>query len=299
MSYFVYKCNATGSGLGQESGDWSWVFDDPWETVRWGTVAKLKGLGDIRKGDVLLCSQSKPQPVLVGVARAMGIEEAQLLVRPVERIGARIRPLKDADPRIAAIPALQGGPVRSAYPISESDAGRLLRAARAKPAPARWRGSDDRIVKTTRARLRELPLVERQIALREIRLVVRNALLRRAVLGHWPAECAACGSSIREGERAECEVAHIRDVHQRGADQVRNALPLCRTHHWAFDALLWAIRPTDRRIVVRKSQRRNASLKPIHGRTIKVPRSPTMPLLDQDALAWRWKRFVAAASSDL
>jgi len=299
VGYFVYKCNPSGLGLGQESGDWRWVFEDPWETVRWGTVAKLKGLDEIRRGDILLCSQSKPQPALIGVARAMGVVRGQLLVRPMERIGARIRPLKEADPFIAAIPALKPGDVRSAYPISKSDAERLLQAARANPRPARWRGSDDRVVKATRACLRELPLVERQIALRQIRLAVRNALLRRTVLAHWPAECAACGCSIREGDRTECEIAHIRDVHQRGADQVRNALPLCRTHHWAFDVLLWAIRPTDRRIVVRKSQRRNASLKLIHGRTIRVPRTSTTPLLGEDALAWRWKRFVAAAKSDL
>ncbi len=299
MSYFVYKCNATGAGLGQESGDWAWVFDDPWETVSWGTVGKLKGLEEIGKGDLLLCSQSKPQPVLVGLARAMGVDGDQLRVRPLERIGAPIRPLKKADPKIAAIPALQGGDVRSAYRISNRDAERLLRAARGKPPAARWNRSDDAVVSSTRARLRELPLVERKVALREIKLAIRNALLRRAVLAHWPRACAACGCSIQHGDRAECEVAHVRAVHQKGADQIRNALPLCRTHHWAFDALLWAIRPADLRIYVRKSLRKNPSLKPIHGRIVRRPPSAQVPLLASDAVVWRWKRFLAAAGSDV
>jgi hypothetical protein len=54
----------------------------------------------------------------------------RLLLRPLERIGAKISPLKARDPRIAAIPALQGGNIATLYDIDDEDARLLLAAAR-------------------------------------------------------------------------------------------------------------------------------------------------------------------------
>lgn len=70
---------------------------------------------------------------------------------------------------------------------------------------------------------------------------------------------------------AECEVAHVVPVTGKGLDQVGNAIPLCRTHHWAFDRHLWAIDPTTRRIVVVLKWRKHPALRkilaPPHGGT--------------------------------
>ena len=46
-----------------------------------------------------------------------------------------MRPLKHKDPRIARIPALKSGPIRTIYAVSDDDAKRLLRAARKELQP--------------------------------------------------------------------------------------------------------------------------------------------------------------------
>src|SRR5205823_1679615 len=48
---------------------------------------------------------------------------------PIRKIGVKVRPLKTHEPKIAAIPALQPGPIRTLYSIQGSDAKRLPRAA--------------------------------------------------------------------------------------------------------------------------------------------------------------------------
>ncbi len=142
------------------------------------------------------------------------------------------------------------------------------------------------------ARLRELPKKERQLVQRTITQVVRSALLRKRVLAVWEPKCAACGRGIHVGDTHECEVAHIRDVWAKGADQISNGIPLCRTHHWAFDQHLWGIRPTDLAIVVRPEFQQNPLFKGLHGRKIKRPKTSgkAQPLAEA-YLKWRWKEF--------
>ena len=73
---------------------------------------------------------------LVGTARVLGFKASEgsrhLVVRPLEKIGNKVRPLKKADSRIDRIPALQGGEIKTLYEIAQSDALYFLRAA--KPA---------------------------------------------------------------------------------------------------------------------------------------------------------------------
>jgi hypothetical protein len=309
MAYWVYKCNRRKTSYSTDSGDWErWVFGPPWLTTPWGSIRKHPDLAAVAKGDLLLCQQSDvPKKLLVGVARVLGNSDGRLLVEPIERIGALIRPLKELDARIAAIPALQGGEIKTVYPIRPVDAQRLLSAGRAqvrargisKAAPAKWMSTDEANLERTRRGLKELPAKDRAIAIREIGRIVRDARLRPAVLAHWPPECAACGCRIELDGLNECEVAHIRDVHKLGGDQIRNAVPLCRTHHWAFDRLVWAIRPTDHRVVVRKSLRKNSALRGIHGRKIGTPTSQEIDFLASDVVKWRWQRFARAARKDL
>jgi hypothetical protein len=307
MAYWIYKCNKKKTSYTKDTGDWEWVFKEPWEAVEWGSIEMHPDLADIAKNDLLLCQQSNvPKKSLIGVARVLGVRNGCLLIEPIEEIRALIRPLKDSDARIATISALQGGEIKTVYPIRPADAQRLLHAARAqvqsgnatKLVPAKWKRSDEKNFERTRDALKELAGKDRVIAIAEMRRVIRNTLLRRAVLTHWPSRCAACGCQIELDGFNECEVAHIRDVHKLGGDQIRNTIPLCRTHHWAFDRLIWAIRPMDHRIVVRQSLRRNASLRLIHGQKITAPASRKIVFLASDVVTWRWQRFVRAAHQD-
>jgi hypothetical protein len=52
-----------------------------------------------------------------------------LVVKPTARLGVKVRPLKEENPAIARIPALQPGPIKTLYAISDRDARALLRIA--------------------------------------------------------------------------------------------------------------------------------------------------------------------------
>lgn len=117
------------------------------------------------------------------------------------------------------------------------------------PAPTKPMSKGERDAVLTA--LAELPAAERKTYERLLRVVARTAGLRAKVLQVWPARCAACGMELRDhDDAAECEIAHVRDVHAKGLDLIANCIPLCRSHHWAFDRHLWAIDPTTLTIAV-------------------------------------------------
>lgn len=72
---------------------------------------------------------------------------------------------------------------------------------------------------------------------------IRAANLRWAVLEHYGSACAICGSHFADVERGlyEVEVCHLRGVRFGGPDEISNAMPMCRTHHWAYDCGLFTL----------------------------------------------------------
>lgn len=130
MAYWMYKCDSRGR-TGRDSGDWSFVFSGKSKT--WGRLKTLPELGGLHRNDILLAYQSDRNE-LVGVVGVTGFVRKRgglhLAVQPKEVIGAKVRPLKKRDHRIASIPALQQGPVRTLYQMKASDAEYLLRKAR-------------------------------------------------------------------------------------------------------------------------------------------------------------------------
>ena len=129
MRTWGYKCNATNSA-GPARGDWRALFDGGDRT--WGADT-LKGMTKIRRGDRVLAVQSDRHE-LVGVAQVVGFVSLQgarhVRLRALERLNVKLPPLKKRNPRIGAIPALQGGPIATIYDISCGDAENLLTAAR-------------------------------------------------------------------------------------------------------------------------------------------------------------------------
>lgn len=130
MTYWMYKCDSRGR-TGRDSGDWRFVFYG--ESKTWGRIDTLPELAELRRNDTILAYQSDRNE-LVGVARVTGLVRKRgalhLGVQPREVIGAKVRPLKKKDRRIASIPALQQGPVKTLYKMKASDAKYLLRRAR-------------------------------------------------------------------------------------------------------------------------------------------------------------------------
>jgi len=131
---------------------------------------------------------------------------------------------------------------------------------------------------------------EQQRLLQQIYRAVRNQQLRPAVLELWGKACAACGMRLEaQSGLFECEIAHIHQVRDQGTDSPDNALPLCRTHHWAFDQHLWGIEPETKKIFVRSGYRKNPALLGLHQSSLKPERRGAESNLDVTALRTRWK----------
>ena len=131
---WVYKCNSKKRSYQVSYGDWQKFFEAG-RIDEWGSTEWIPALADAKEGDTIIAYQTDRNE-LVGVARVVEQKPRgryqDLMLKPVETIGVKVRPLKNNDPKVAVIPALQPGPIRTPYEISEDDARRLLKKAGAK-----------------------------------------------------------------------------------------------------------------------------------------------------------------------
>lgn len=133
------------------------------------------------------------------------------------------------------------------------------------------------------------------------RRLLRDAAFSRLVKRAYDHKCAACGIGYLvpvgvpgPDPISEPEAAHIVPVSLLGADDLRNAMCLCRAHHWAFDRkvifldenFVWQA-TTDS-----KKENRNASLNDIEGTPFIPPRAGYAPPA-QEAVAWHRERVLA------
>jgi len=76
--------------------------------------------------------------------------------------------------------------------------------------------------------------VEREYT--EVRRKKRDQKFRKRVKKVYDDTCAVCGSQRRTPDgRPEVEAAHIKRAGDHGPDKIKNAIALCKLHHWAFD----------------------------------------------------------------
>lgn len=120
--------------------------------------------------------------------------------------------------------------------------------------------------------------------------IARARAFRNRVTEAYGRTCAVCGASfVAVSGASETEAAHIVPRGLKGADDVRNGLALCRSHHWAFDRGLWAI--TDTRTVVLNPAAAaisaNKALLTFAGSVIRLPATKSFY---PDANALRWHR---------
>ncbi len=135
----------------------------------------------------------------------------------------------------------------------------------------------------------------------EHRRVLREAAFSRLVKRAYAHSCAACGSGwlVPVGEPgldpvSEPEAAHIIPVAMQGRDDLRNALCLCRSHHWAFDRHLLFVDENSRWRVIEASRRenRNDGLNDLDGSPLRDPlEGYPQPALQ--ALAWHRERVLS------
>jgi hypothetical protein len=129
--FWVYKCNSKGWDYQRTDGDWADVFATR-NAKRWGSTEWVPKLDQARGGDTVIAYQTDRNE-LVGVARVVKWQRRgrfkDLILKPGQTIGVRVRPLKAANPKVARIPALQPGPIQTLYRIAKGDALTLLKAA--------------------------------------------------------------------------------------------------------------------------------------------------------------------------
>ena len=110
----------------------------------------------------------------------------------------------------------------------------------------------------------------------------RSAAFKFAVFERYrPAECCVCGMRVT----GLLDAAHVVGVEHDGSDDPRNGLIFCATHHRAFDADMFAIRPNDLQIISGKRQPSLNALG-IDRVSLSLPRPPHI-----EALRWRWERW--------
>ena len=73
----------------------------------------------------------------------------------------------------------------------------------------------------------------------------KNKNLGKKVLSKYGTVCSCCDIAIE----TLIEAAHIIPVENKGNDDAVNGIPLCPTHHTAFDNFLFTINPSDNSIV--------------------------------------------------
>ena len=140
--------------------------------------------------------------------------------------------------------------------------------------------------------------LEREYAVREVRVRLHQGRFRGVVLPAYGNQCAIC----RLKEERLLDAAHIvGDADQRGEPVVSNGLSLCTIHHRAFDQDLVGISPdyevrVARRLLEDEDGPMLEILKGSHGVTIELPRRrASQP--DQERLAIRFDRFRSVASA--
>ena len=79
----------------------------------------------------------------------------------------------------------------------------------------------------------------------QVKRLYRNPRFRDNILKKHGSICICCGISMEK----LIEAAHIIPVENKGNDDTGNGIPLCPTHHTAFDNFLFTINPSDKSII--------------------------------------------------
>jgi putative restriction endonuclease len=133
-------------------------------------------------------------------------------------------------------------------------------------------------------------LFDNDAALTETRTrrIARSRAFQKLTTDYYDGKCAVCGRGfVALNGKTEVEAAHIVPRGMKGADDARNGLALCRSHHWAFDRGLWSVKPKGEIVVATAALGKgsNDRLKRFAGKTLTAP-TPTKMAPSVKALAW-------------
>lgn len=116
----------------------------------------------------------------------------------------------------------------------------------------------------------------------------RDEAFKQVLLTEYDYACAVCEMMFVVDNLHEAQAAHIVPKRLNGTDDPRNGLSLCRSHHWAFDAGLFAITPDYRILLsplVRRAKSNKFELLSLAEKTIHRPQRDVV-LPHSTALEW-------------
>ena len=120
--------------------------------------------------------------------------------------------------------------------------------------------------------------IDREKITTQIKRVYRNPKFRKAILNEYGSICSCCNISME----TLLEAAHIIPVENKGNDDVGNGIPLCPTHHTAFDNFLFTINPSDNSIIYKEG---------LNSEDIQITKTKCQLNLSKESLEYRFKLF--------
>ena len=120
--------------------------------------------------------------------------------------------------------------------------------------------------------------IDREKITSEVKRTYRNPKFRKKVLEKYGSNCCCCDIAIE----TLIEAAHIVPVENKGNDDASNGIPLCPTHHTAFDNFLFTINPTDNSIIYKEG---------LSSEDLQITKSKCDINVSKKSLEYRYKLF--------
>jgi hypothetical protein len=120
--------------------------------------------------------------------------------------------------------------------------------------------------------------IDREKITSEVKRTYRNPKFRKKVLEKYGSNCCCCDIAIE----TLIEAAHIVPVENKGNDDASNGIPLCPTHHTAFDNFLFTINPTDNSIIYKEG---------LSSEDLQITKTECKLNLSKESLEYRYKLF--------
>ena len=120
--------------------------------------------------------------------------------------------------------------------------------------------------------------IERERISSQIKRAYRNPRFREKILKHHGSICSCCEIAME----TLLEAAHIIPVENNGNDNAENGIPLCPTHHTAFDNFMFTINPADNAIIYREG---------LSSQDLQITKTKCELKVSKESLEYRYKLF--------
>ena len=133
-------------------------------------------------------------------------------------------------------------------------------------------------LETTEIKEEQEVFINREKISSQVKRLYRNPKFREKILKKHGSICSCCDIAMEK----LIEAAHIIPVEDNGNDDVKNGIPLCPTHHTAFDNFLFTINPTDNSIIYKEG---------LSPEDLQITKTECKLNVSKESLEYRYKLF--------